>query len=346
MTLIPRKIHLFVPVLLSLILIATSAASLNSSAHVSSSGTIDYSGVTLVDFEDDDCFKWGINGMDEYMLYGTHYYGTPPNWTRGGYGPFHFPDLLLFEIETSIVRRGLQSARLSVVDPSAEVSRRLEVLHDWDPYSEYIWNIAWYYFPSSLNPFDSWIAFDRIIYERMWDHDKAVYSQYFQISLSLLTDGRSASLGQQIFVLNLGKGNIDNNNDGVGEEWPYYGADLYSNRDSSRVVPSSWLTKKPGFQVPFDRWFKVGTLVFRNMTDFNNGYIKVWIDDELIWDVQGTRTVGIAPEVLENIDPLPPDPQGFLSSGFGLYTGVGSSPKTIFVDDMIISNSSQIWLGP
>jgi len=280
------------------------------------------------------------------MLYGTHYYGTPPNWTRGGYGPSHFPDLLLFENETSIVHRDLQSARLSVVNPSEEGKRRLEILHDWDPYSEYIWEVAWYYFPSSLMPADAWITFHRIIYERMWDQDKAVYYQHFQISLSVITDGRSATQGQQIFVLDLGKGDIDNNNDGVTEEWPYMDADLYSNRDSDRVVPSSWLTQKSGFQVSFDRWFKVVTLVFRNMTGFDNGYVKVWIDGELIWDVQGTRTVGIAPDVLKNIEPLPPDPQGFLSSGFGLYTDVGSSPKTIFVDDVIISNSSQVWLAP
>ncbi|MCK4424860.1 hypothetical protein KAU93_04170 [Candidatus Bathyarchaeota archaeon] len=345
MTSISRKIELFVPFLLSLILIATSAASLSGSAYVSSFGTIDYSGVTLVDFENDDCFKWGINGKDEYMLYGIHYYGSSPNWTRGGYGASQWPDLLLFENETLIVRRGFQSAKLSVVDTSFDGGRRIEILHDWNPDSEYIWEVAWYYFPSSLKPLDSWMAFHRMIYERMWDQDKAVYYQYFHISVSAMTDGRTATNGQQIFSLSLSKGNVDNNNDGVTEEWPHLGADLYSNYDSSNAVPSSWLTKKPGFQVPFDQWFKVTTLVFRNMTDFDNGYIKVWIDDELIWDVQGTRTVGIAPEVLKSIDPLPPDPQGFLSSGIGLYTGVGSSPKTIFVDDVIISNSSQLWFG-
>jgi len=255
---------------------------------------------------------------------------------------------LLFENETSIVHRGLQSARLSVVDPSEEGKRRLEILHDWDPHFEYIWEVAWYYFPSSIMPADAWITFHRIIYERMWDQDKAVYYQYFQISLSVITDGRAASQGEQIFVLSLGKGQVDNNNNGddIDEMWPYMGADLCSNYDSNQAVPSSWLTKKPGFQVPFDQWFKVVTLVFRNTTDFNNGYIKLWMDDELIWDVQGTRTVGIAPDILKSIDPLPPEPQGFLSSGFGLYTDVGSSPKTIFVDDVIISNSSQIWLGP
>jgi hypothetical protein len=150
--------------------------------------------------------------------------------------------------------------------------------------------------------------------------------------------------GQQIFVLNLGKGSIDNNNDGVTENWTNMEADLYSNRDANQNVPSTWLTRVPGLVVPFDRWFKVTTLVYRNLSDFNNGYVKVWIDDQLVWDVEGTRTVGIEPDLLRAIDPLPPEPQGYLCSGFGLYTEVGSKPKTIYVDNMILSNLSNILL--
>lgn len=347
MSAIQTKLKLFATVLLSFLLIGVGASSPSNFAHVSSSGTIVYSMLTLVNFENDDCFMWGIDGNGTgYILYGTEYSGNVPFWSRGAWPAKEYPGVLLFEPATSIVYSGLHSAELSVTDTSKEATRRLEILHDWDPYTEYIWQVGFYYFPSSLKPSDGWITFHRIIYERMWDQNKAIYYQYFQISLSVMTDSRSATYGQQIFVLSLGKGNVDNNNDRVEEYWPYYETDLFSNGDSSKTVPASWLTKKPGFQVPFDRWFKVTTLVFRNITDFNNGYVKVWIDGELIWDIQGTRTLGIAPSVLENVDPLPPQPQGYLCSGFGLYTEIGSKPKTIFADSIIISNSSQIWLAP
>ena len=333
-------------VLLSLLLVTCSAALQSVSVSIGTSARIAYPGTAYVDFENNECFRWGIDGNGTgYMLYGTEYAGTTPYWSGLSYPASLYPEALIFENDSSIVHSGLQSARVSVVDTSNDTARRLEILHDWDPHSAYLWNVAWYYFPSSLAPVDAFVAFHRMIYERMWDQNKAVYYQYFQISLSLLTDARSATLGQQIFVLSLGKGDIDNKNDGIGEIWPYLGADLYSNFDSNQAVPSSWLTKKPGFQVSFDRWFKVATLIYRNMTNFNNGYIKVWIDGSLIWDVQGTRTIGIDPYVLEKIDPLPPEPQGYLCSGFGLYTGISSRPKTIFVDDFIISNSSQVWLA-
>jgi hypothetical protein len=339
-----KKTCILIPITLSLLLV-TIASAYNSSPNVTSFGTIEYPNLTLINFENDDCYKWGVDGGNDYMFFGEHYLGTPPYWTHGGIGGYTYPNLLLFERNTSIVNGGLQSAKLSVVNTGTDGTRRLEILHEWDPHSEYLWDVAWYYFPSSLKPLDQWTTFHRIIYERMWDESRAVYFQQFQISLSMMTDGRSDTKGQQMFSLNLGKGDIDNNNDGIGEEWSFKGADLYSNFDADQSVPSSWLTKEPGFQVPFGRWFKVVALVYRNMTDFNNGYIKVWIDSHLIWDVEGTRTVGIRPSILESIDPAPPDPQGYLCSGFGLYTEVGSRPKSIFVDDIIISNSTTAWLG-
>lgn len=340
-----RKSIILVPIMFTLFLTAIVSAS-SSSANISSSGAIDCSDITLVNFENNDSYKWGVDGGNDYMLFGEHYLGRAPCWSHGGIGSYTYPNLLLFERNTSIVHSGVQSAKLSVVNASTDGTRRLEVLHNWDPNSEYLWDIAWYYFPSSLKPLDQWTTFHRIIYERMWDQNKVVYFQQFQISLSMMTDDRVNTRGQQIFVLDLGKGDIDNNNDGIGEEWSFNGADLYSNFDASQSVPSYWLTKKTGFQVTFDRWFEVIALVYRNLTDFNSGFIKVWIDDQLIWDVQGTRTVGIQPSILESIDSTPPDPQGYLCSGFGLYTEVGSKPKSIFVDDIIISNSTNAWLAP
>jgi hypothetical protein len=326
--------------LIALLMITYSQAAISTQTSFASSGMILYKSSTYVDFETTDSYKWGVDGANDYLLYGVYYSGTPPYWSRGSYPAYTNPGTLFFEPTNTIVYRGAKSANLTVADTSAESTRRMEILHDWDPQTEYVMLSGWYYFPYDLNPSDAWVTFHRAIYERMWDQEKAVYYQYFQISVSLLTDGRSATNGQQIFVLSLGKGNIDNNNDGVTEEWPYLGADLYSNTGSNKDVPSTWLTKKTGLQVPFGEWFKVTTLIYRNLNDFNDGYVKVWINDDLVWDIDGVRTVGIAPTVLEDIDPTPPEPQGYVCSGFGLYTDMYSKPKTIFVDDIMYSNST------
>ncbi|MCX6820847.1 MAG: right-handed parallel beta-helix repeat-containing protein [Candidatus Aenigmarchaeota archaeon] len=317
----------------------TTTTTTTTSTTVPATGGTTYS----ADFESDDSFKWGVDGVGDYMLYGNHVTSgsPPPYWTRGGWPAYVYPAALTFTPSTQFVHGGTQSAKLSIVNTSLEATRRLEVLHDWDPSSsQYLQETVWYYFPSSIAPLDGWVTFHRPVYERMWDQNKAVYYQNFQISVSAMTDGRSATIGQQIMVLSLGKGNIDNNNDGVTETWTNMNADLYSNRDSSQTVPSSWQTQRSGLQLPLDKWFKVTSIVYRNLTDFNNGYVKVWIDDNLVWDVQWTRTVGIAPSVLKAIDSLPSDPQGYLCSGFGLYTDIGTKPKTIYADDVTISSST------
>jgi hypothetical protein len=300
-------------------------------------------GLVAADFESDYSFRWGVDGGGDYMLYNNHIQDDQvPTWTRGGLASLENPGLLLFEPDTSIVHSSNHSAKLSIVNTSVDSSRRLEILCDWNPYSENIWSDAWFYVPSNLTPLDSWVTFDRLVYERMWNQKARVYYQEFQISLTAMTDTRSATYGQQIIVLNLGKGNIDNNDDGETEIWPHMNADLYSNVDSNQAVPDSWMTHEPNQQLPLDRWFKVTTLVHRNFSDYNNGFVKVWINDKLIWDIEGVRTIGISPDILSKVNTYPSDPQGYLCSGFGLYTSIGSKPKTIYVDDVVISNSSSI----
>jgi hypothetical protein len=308
----------------------------------------------FVGFENNVDFQWGLDGGGSYMLFGVYHTNQSgacvagcycnngdrqSYWSRGSWPACLYPTVMLFEKNSTIVHGGVQSAKISVLDTSKESTRRIEILHDWNPETDFnITSEEWFYFPSTVNPINGWITFHRIIYERMWDQNKAVDFQQFQISLSAITDGRSLENGKQIFVLDLGKGDIDNNNDGVEETWPYMQADIYSNYDSSIIVPSSWLTKK-SIYVPFDRWLKVKSEVFRNLTDFNNGYVKVWIDDDLIWDVHGTRTVGINPHIINSLDVLPPEPQAYLCTGLGLYTDLNSGPKQIFVDDIIMSST-------
>lgn len=252
------------------------------------------------------------------------------------------PGGLIFNPETVVVHSGKQSAGISLVDTRHDSSRRLEILHNWNPYSKDIWSEMGFYFPSSIKPMDSWVTLDRLVYERMRDQNAKVYYQEFQISITAMTDTKSATFGQQKIVFNLGKGNIDNDNNGETEILPHMNADLYSNDDFNQVVPNSWLSLQPGLELPFNRWVKVTTLVHRDFTDYNGGYVKVWIDDKLVWNVEGVRTVGISPNILEKVHSYPVEPHGYLCSGFGLYTATGSKPKTIYVDDVTIFNSSSI----
>lgn len=336
MNLIGKKIYPFFLILLAFLIITPSTASENQSLSVRSSGIVSYPGVITVDFESDDSFKMGINGQNRYMLYGVEYGGTAPYWTHGGWGPYENPTTTLFEPQTAISYSG-QSARLSVLT-TTESGRRLEILRNFDPYSVHVWNVVYWYIPSDLEPFDSHLCIQRLIYERYWTGGSPSLLS-FQISISVATDGRSMTNGQQHFRLNLGKGDVDNDEDGVADIYPFRGGELYSNGDGNRVgMPGSWMNKKT-LLVPFDKWFPVEVYVFRNLTDYDNGVIKVWIDGDLVWDVQGTRTVGTAPEILSRYDPKPPAPYAFLCSGFGLYTGLGSSPKTIYADNVVHSNT-------
>jgi len=305
-----------------------------------------------VNFEGDESFQISNIGDDHYYIYSDDFTvahdGYPPYWSRGAYGFTVTPTGTLgFEPDTSIVHSGAQSAKLSLTNPTQEAYRRIEILRDWpSTTTEYIWEIGYYYIPSSIYPLDAWVAFHRIAYERMWDPTKAVTFQQFQISLSMCTDGRAATNGQQIFVLDLGKGDVDNNDDGVEETWLHKEEDLYSNTGSSDgTIPASWLTQSLGFQVPFDQWFQVKTLLYRNLTvnndaSYNSGYLKVWIDNTLIWDVQGTRTIGVSPPIMDAINHVETgDTVGYFCNAIGLYTDLGSDPKTIYVDDVLMSSN-------
>ncbi|MCX6648708.1 MAG: hypothetical protein NTV61_04890, partial [Candidatus Bathyarchaeota archaeon] len=163
---------------------------LMASKNIVSSGSLTYpDGVFTADFESDASFKWGVDGTGDYMLYNNYVNSTSPSiWTRGAWPAFQYPGKLIFQPEFNIVYSGNQAAEITVADTSLESSRRLEILHDWDPFSTDVWSVGWFYFPSSLKPLDSWVTFDRLIYERMWAQNKAVYYQYFQISLSAMTD--------------------------------------------------------------------------------------------------------------------------------------------------------------
>jgi hypothetical protein len=237
--------------------------------------------------------------------------------------------------ETTIVYSGSKSAKLSILNPVDDTRRRLEILNDLDTNITHSWFEAWYYIPENMYPFNpsEWLSFHRAIYERLWDDSLPLPYQYFQISIGVYCSDKSSSLGEHFFHLGIGKGTVDNDDDGVidwdttsGSETRY---NLHSNDDPESNPNLARIL------VPFGRWFKVTTYVTRNPDNFEDGKIKVWIDDELLWDLSGVRTIGIDPEKISDRQGFS-NPRAYLSCGFSLYRQVGATPSTIYVDEVII----------
>ena len=59
------------------------------------------------------------------------------------------------------------------------------------------------------------------------------------------------------------------------------------------------------------------------------------MNDVLQFDFVG-RTIGVSNELLGN--PVPGEITATLKSGFSLYTNQNAAPKTIYIDDVMLSN--------
>jgi len=68
-----------------------------------------------------------------------------------------------------------------------------------------------------------------------------------------------------------------------------------------------------------------------------NGTYRVWFNGQLIWEVHPVRTIGVDPERLMGLygNTVGPD-HSYNSIGISLYTSLPASPKTIYIDDVII----------
>jgi hypothetical protein len=74
---------------------------------------------------------------------------------------------------------------------------------------------------------------------------------------------------------------------GCGEGWLLVVIRRQRRRPRSITPPGGLLTYGEDTPVPLDRWFELEVYVLRDPTE---GAVKVWLDGEMIFDVENIRT--------------------------------------------------------
>lgn len=338
-----RKMGLFVPVLLSLLLITTSVASLNSPTNITSFGTIKYGGGFLfeVGFEIDDDFTYGTEHTGEY--------NSP--WDIGGWG-FTNPNVHI-DPDYTIVHGGTRSCKMSLDDPSSvdrSVGYRLNLLHCWDPWVEHIWLEAWYYFPedfpppSSTNPKCKFFVAQS---ERCWTGPRQGGTYYFfnGPGIGFMIDSRPARPTYQQYLINLGRGRSGGPSlpDGGGAAGDVPLSDQQTHWTADGYV---WdVPPEDRFLPVFGEWFKIKAHVWRNHEawqagDKDSGRIEVWLTlppkyEERLAHNSTCRTIGIDPALIEEKDwYCDENGYAYVATGISCYPVKTSPPMHIYVDDV------------
>ena len=244
--------------------------------------------------------------------------GWGTDWVMGAY-----PDDLYFEPTTGVFYSGSQSANLTLVDPTQEATRRMEILHDFDSRTiKEVWLQTMLYIPEGT-PVDGFLTIHRSTYERLWNgtSNSLPDYQWFQFPLGVVIDGRSSQPTYQKPILTsiICQGEVDNNRDGLN--------DL-----TNDPYASSYNVHSP-FEVPFGEWINITSYTYKDM---QNGTYRVWYNGQLLWDVHPVRTIGVDPEKMMALYGNPGSYHSYNSIGISLYTSLPASPKTIYIDDVII----------
>lgn len=263
-------------------------------------------------------------------------YGGSNWWWEQLYWPLSNPNNKFTQEYSSatgvVAHGGSYMARLELLNPSGGANPsdpyRLEVLHNWDALSLRELQLSeWHYFPSEDFSVDGFVAFHRTLYERYWGTGGSPYYSYNGFHISLVIDGRSSrpTYGQPIYAVALNHGDVP---EGSLSSQDLYPSDTKQHWDSG-VNAFVWNNGYAELVPEFDQWVNVVSYVLRDVNNYNNGRIKLWIDGELVYDISNIRTVGITPSLLDGANG-----ENFLSSGFSLYTNSGASPKHCFFDDV------------
>lgn len=338
--------------------------SLTSVPYKTNNYPIDVGFENLEDFELSTVAKGYVIYTDGFSV--IHGETNPPNptaatwWDRGGYNPrvcyLTGTDGWEVEPEYSIVHSGLQSMRVTALHPQdAQLWRELEMGPDINPYTDTEFEYElWAYFPSELKTAleDSpagWGAYAvfRPIVERLYDGNRRISPQTLNLNVLLGIDRYSVVLNH---------GTIDNDNDGADDLRGKY--DLFSDGSGGGgTITDPGVSQQPENVVlpVWDQWVHFKAWYTRNLTDFQNGQLKIWIDGVLVWNFTGVRTVGLDPNIIGQYprynpggDPgsygynTPPFTYGHVTPKFGLYTGVGTNwpaapPLTIYYDDFYLN---------
>lgn len=277
-----------------------AVATVQNIVNIQASGMIFYPRFYVVGFENIEEFQYGPDA---------------PIWDRPvGLGQSYSANL--FEVENVKVHSGLQSAKLALLNPFNDDSRRIHVQIEINPYDKHHWLEGWYFIPEGF-PVDHWTEIHRSLYDQIIpDNDWSFpQRQWLKIAI-LLNQGGKVADGEYYLWSHINLGQIDENGDGIND---LPATECIDSIDTIR----------------FGEWFKITTYLYRDKT---HGIYTMWLNDKLQWNITDIRTIGVDPERFN-------EPNLHLYSGiqvgFGIYCGEldeGIRPKFMFFDDILISN--------
>ena len=228
-----------------------------------------------------------------------------------------------FELSSTVVHSGSYSAKLSLLNPVNDRSRRIHVEHNWDPIQDKdIFVECWHYLPADF-VVDDWTDLQRGLEERWGSNTQPwVFGPYYNaFQLTVLIERTSmVAAGQYRLVSSINNGWVDNY--GVG----------------TNDLPTAYEVQSKD-SIKFGQWFKITTYIHR---DLQNGIYRMWLNDVLQWDLRDIRTIGILPERIAS--PLS-GYHGSVASGISLYSGnwkqpngndwLGVHPKYAYYEDFM-----------
>jgi len=267
----------------------------------------------VVDFEAPEHFEFGV---------------TAPIWDAASTHGSVKAGYCLFEPSIDNVHGGAQSAKLALLQPDIDERRRLHFEHRWSFDDKHFWTVAWYYLPTDFVGVDAeWHEILRCATTYMhrkgkpWTFDPNNY-EWWKASLHLTPHNDRF----KIFAA-IGLGQVDNDGDGVND---YPGGPGFVGR---RLVYSVDTIGR-------GEWNKLVTYVYR---DKEHGVFQFWLNDVLQWDEGEIDTLGISFERMQYAYEHPEIySMARVTSGISLYTGIGGTPKTVYFDDVILSNNTKL----
>jgi len=194
------------------------------------------------------------------------------------------------------------SVRLSLDSPVEDATRRIHIEKRLNPDILEVINSAWYYLPAEFDT-NSWVEIHRAISE-IWHEPNTPWEfPYYE------------SFKQSVHIYK-------------GSDGKFYLLVGFSHGEVSDPPLDPMYFRSTNVPFPKEKWVNIKTYVLRNRE--NKGIFRMWQDGVLVMQEENIRTWGISPDKLSS-------PNGVLTTGFSLYTDIGASPLTIFVDDIEIS---------